>query len=315
MFATQTTQPTTTRTVVLYLVAVTLGLLVAEFAAANEYARSPRLLSTRLTAAAEPLIAITQEFGSEEPSEALLDILAAQSEERWEDAYDGWLEIPLPAESEVWRRVGLGVCSLHLGDLTAAGSELSVALKLDPQNATAYYFLGQLRWEQASLAAEWFDAYRPGHVRAVTYQEVAGLTPLRTRGHYIMDAIAALDHAIELYTDSNCDAGLIVIDTDGAATVEDFVRSLGVPHLAGCSHALLAEIYLEQHAPDRAEYHIGQGLELGVEVTAGYREVAELYSQMDRGRDAARAHLKSIRQEASTLGPILKAVDALQGTW
>jgi tetratricopeptide (TPR) repeat protein len=60
-------------------------------------------------------------------------------------------------DSVTWKQVGLGVAYLRLDKLDQALEYLTQAVKRDPTNAVAEYFLGQVRREQSRDVPFWFE--------------------------------------------------------------------------------------------------------------------------------------------------------------
>lgn len=222
------------------------------------------------------------------------------------EAIARWENIPLPAESKVWRQVALGAAQLESGKLEQANQNLAAAEKLDGKNPIVHYFLGMWRLEQASRALDFYDAIGTDSTQLVFVQPSLS----RPRLLYELAAMMALESAVNLSKDYDTTTPLAPMDWTVplrfelempmmTPTVADLLRALGAENYVGRAHNVLGDMYLDRDSLEQAEEHMDSAAESGIDKELGYRDLARKYRILGREFDARRAILKALKQPGS----------------
>lgn len=249
------------------------------------------------------------EFAS---AETLWQILEIQRHGTTEEIVAAWTAVRLPSEMEAWRHVALGVAWLDRADLQRAESELTIAVKIDPENALAHYFTGLLRLEQSWRALDWLDKALTDGVQLAAGSddrpsEVAnpsGADSPRpgTRRWYEQLAITELDQAVTLAAFVQAERPLTwhrAAQLDGypprshkqESPTSEFVTSkVAVPRVADLveamdageflpnAHSRLGFLHLSHRRFASAEHHFDAATHFGADVRHGYYELGRAWN-------------------------------------
>ena len=88
---------------------------------------------------------------------AVADVLRLNRAGDFQRVIKAWQNLRMMEDSLTWQSVGLGAAYLRLDKLDQAVEHLTDAVKQDPTNAVAEYFLGQVRREQSRDVPFWFE--------------------------------------------------------------------------------------------------------------------------------------------------------------
>lgn len=97
-------------------------------------------------------------------------------------ALEGWKKIRIEADSRTWQQVGMGVSLMRLDRFDDALDHMEAAIKLDPTNAVAEYFIARIRQAQSRRVPPWDDQPRDE-------------TPFRLASHVESDNVVGLEPA------------------------------------------------------------------------------------------------------------------------
>jgi tetratricopeptide (TPR) repeat protein len=296
--------------------AFVLGLAVA-VGAADLANRPPGLLPPKIGEWAVPM---PREESLESPAGDLDDpacrlwgILDLHRAGSHEAAIRDWNELSLTPETSVWKWIALAQASIATGQLEQAERLLDRAMKLEPENAVAFYFRGVLRLQQASLAHDWPDEFGLPRTRLTAFTP-RSIVP-NTKSMYELAATADFETCIELAP--LLQIGELIV-TDGCTTaavtnptVADLLVALGADNFEAKAHLALGRQFLERGAPDVAEQHFDSAVEGGLDVAAGYRRLVDEYLACGRHVDALRAYVKAVHADDE----VDAIVDAVRGCY
>lgn len=230
---------------------------------------------------------------------ALWQVLQIQRTGEPTEAIAAWQELALPEQSEIWRKIALGVSSLKAGKLADAEAFLLEAKGLDHEHPIVHYFIGSLRLQQAALAHEFYD--RP--ISDVGTQLVSLAVPL-PRSLYLIAATMSFDSAIESGATLDESMPLVPIAWTVPSpyglempmttpTVADWLRAVDADNFVGRAHNRLGTLYLDRGSFASAERHMDQAAELAVDEEIGYVELARQLGLAGHDEDARRVLLKA----------------------
>jgi hypothetical protein len=223
----------------------------------------------------EPALAMP----AEETAARLWMTLEEQRAGRMAQALQGWEGLRLPAETEVWRQVGMAAAHLTEGKLTAAQEHLALARELAPQNAVVAYYTGILRLEQANAAVRVPDELTTGDLRLVVHVPARGLV---TAIFYKAMARAELHQAVAQAGEVRLDQRLIVGNMDMeerivVPRVGDLLVALQADNFLGKTHHMLFGLELDRGLLTDAELHLDRAVATGIAPLYGYEDLAEAY--------------------------------------
>jgi tetratricopeptide (TPR) repeat protein len=239
-------------------------------------------------------------------------ILANHRQGEAQAALDGWEQVRLPSDTEVWRHVARGMALLQLGEFERAAWALERAESMQVDNPVVHYAIGILRLEQAHTAREWYDAVGPTLVRLAAYRprEVVPNSKSMYELAAMMEFEAALENADKL------ERTLVlsmpdhrVQETAPLATVRDLLMAIGMDRFEAQSHNILGAMYIDRGNAAQAEEHLDAAVAQGASVVYGYRDLGALYEQEGRHSDAFRAYLKAMGHDPSLIRPLQKALE------
>ncbi len=102
---------------------------------------------------------------------AVADVLRLNRAGDYQRVIKAWHHLRMMDDSVTWKQLGLGVAYLRLDKLDQALEHLTQAVKRDPTNAVAEYFLGQVRREQSRDVPFWFEMNDNVPFRLVAYNQ------------------------------------------------------------------------------------------------------------------------------------------------
>ncbi len=88
---------------------------------------------------------------------AVADVLRLNRAGDFQRVIKAWQKLRMMDDSVTWKQVGIGVAYLRLDKLDQAMENLDQAVKQDPTNAVAEYFLGRVLREQSRDVPFWFE--------------------------------------------------------------------------------------------------------------------------------------------------------------
>jgi tetratricopeptide (TPR) repeat protein len=231
-----------------------------------------------------------------------------------EEAIATWQRAELAPGKEVWRNIALGAANLQAGALDAAEEQLDAALKMEPRNAVAHYYVGLLRLAQAGQAPNWWpDMLTPPQVALIALPPIVP----NTRDMYELDALQELQNAIDLAPEMNLDAAL-VLDPEAIGedryvpmitpTVRDLLEALGADRYPARAHDLLGQMQTRQGKFEQAEQHLDAAAAEHLNTPLAYRRLAEGLAANHQYEAAARVYQKAFRNGDVNLIPALRMI-------
>jgi tetratricopeptide (TPR) repeat protein len=256
---------------------------------------------------------------------------------KMEEALAAWQELQLPAESDVWRQIALTAAHLRLGQTDEAAEVLEALETAGADNPLVCYYKAIVLLTQAAEAPDLYDSVEITPIRLAAFNPEK-TTPAATL--YRLAAIRELEAAIRLADNVILEQPLVppvmfvhllnatAVGTgvDRAAltmarnarparpyeptplpidipTVGHLLTAIAADNFAAKAHNMLGPLYLDQGLLDDAEQHMDAATEMGMNVLAGYRELAERYAAEGRHADAFRANLKDMAHGGGIVGP------------
>jgi len=275
----------------------------------------PGLLPNDIAELASPM-GVEQEkpsVGDDDVSMKVWRAIDAQHHDRFDEAIMLWEPIQMPCDTEVWKHVAMAQAYLANGEVEEASAALTLAEKLEPENAVVHYFFGVLRLQQARMADEWNDAEGPRTSVLVAHQP-RRVVP-NTQSMYEFAARMELENAIKFAPRLHVYKSLVPDDWPTAAamapTVHDLLLATRANNFAAKAHNMLGDLYLQRGLLEQAEQHMDEAVAGGVSVVYGYTELAEAYEDAGRHSDAMRAYMKAAQDEPGKIKPLRKAWENL----
>lgn len=99
------------------------------------------------------------------------DVLRSNRSGDFHRVIKAWQNLRMMDDSVTWKQVGIGAAYLQLNQLDQAIEHLNKAVKQDPTNAVAEYFLGRVRREQSRDVPFWFEMNDSVPFRLVAYNQ------------------------------------------------------------------------------------------------------------------------------------------------
>ncbi len=256
------------------------------------------------------------EYGIEDPRQdaglSVWNVLVTHAQGNLVDAIDGWQEVPLPEQAEVWRHVATAAALLELDRHEEASIALDAAWDVDRDNAVVQYYTALWNLNAARRSHEWLDAWTPDAFRFTSRPTV---TP-NSESTYQLAAMQQFEEALELAP--NIERGELLVPTTWThepvlrPSVDDLLRAVGAHRFEGMSHSILGTMFLDRGQMELAEAHLDQAVAHKAPVAFSYQELAEEYEELGRPFDAARAYAKSLADGSAGSGQLRAMVENLR---
>ncbi len=95
--------------------------------------------------------------------------------------------------------------------------------------------------------------------------------------------------------------------------MRNLLAAVDAEHFLGYSHRDLGRLYLNGNAVETAEKHLDTAFRMETTVRDEYRALGRRYELLGRPLDAARAHLKAMRQGGPIIDPTRSILRNLNG--
>lgn len=234
---------------------------------------------------------------AEEAAARLWMTLEEQRAGRMALALQGWEGLRLPAETEVWRQVGMAAAHLTEGQLTAAEQHLAMAREMAPQNAVVAYYTGILRLEQAAAALRVPDELTADNLRLVVHVPARGLvTAIVYKAMARNELHRAIDQAAEIRLDERLVmGGMDMEERIVVPRVGDLLVAMQADNFVGKAHHMLFGLELDRGILTEAEMHLDRAVATGIAPLYGYEDLAEAYLAQGNEPAALRAAGKDMQ--------------------
>jgi len=235
-------------------------------------------------------------------------------------AIEIWQAVRLPAGTDHWRLLMLGIAYLQADRMEDATHALDRSKEMMPDNPVVYYAIGLVELQKANSADEWYDATSLDSFRMVS-QHGTNRAPL-TRSLYRLRATMAFERAIELARYVDMDQTLLpeawVLPDEHVPSmalmvprVRDALEAFEGDRFESRAHLALGLLYMDRGSFTETETHLDKAAELGEATGKAFRELALRLEQDEMANDAMRVYLKAFAHGggATCVGDAWRAIE------